>query len=220
MLMANDEFVKNDLVTNDGLMVGDDVYDQSTPDIKRQRTNRGFELAAGEGNRHWFVLMCRTGSELLIRDELENRNIGVFAPKKNGKKKQHRGRWIKLPDRAVFGGYVFVHVPYDGDVFTALTSFDQAYGLLRRDEWFVRINETNMLKMMIKDQSGQYCAEIKRGLFGWIRLGMKVRITDGAFFGQDAIVNRVMGDEIEVIIKIMGCDAKKKMPLDSIEERT
>lgn len=219
MLMVNDEFVKNGLITNDGLMVGDAAGSVSQ-DSDRARIERGFLRASNDGNRSWFVLLCRTGSELLIREELEIRNIGVFAPKKIGRKKQHRGRWIKSPDRAVFSGYVFVHVPKDSGVFAALTSFDQAYGMLRRDEWYVRIHDTNILKMMIKDQSGEYCAEIRRGMFGWIKLGGKVRIIDGAFYGQTAIVNRVTDDEVELVVKVMGKNAKMKMPLDSIEERT
>lgn len=219
MLMVNDKFVKNNLVTNDGLMVGDLVTQSSATDTERERIERGFKLAAQMPNRNWFVLMCRTGSELLIRQELENRKIDVFAPKKDGGKVRIGNRYVKRPDRAVFGGYVFVNVSQNGDVFAALKSIDEAYGFLMHGERAKVVPISNMLKMMANDQAGVYGRKIVLSHYDWVSQGVEVTITEGAFEEMSAIVNRVLKGQVEVLVDIMGSKRKTILPLDLIEKR-
>jgi transcription antitermination factor NusG len=217
--MANNEFVENKLMTNDGLMVGDDVTSQSMADIDRARIDCGFKLAVGHANRRWMVLMCRTGSELMIRDELENREIEVFAPKKDGGKVRIRNRYMKRPDRAVFGGYVFINIPHLGAVIAALGSIKPAYGLLMVDENPMVVPISNMLKMMANDEAGVYGRKFVSTHFDWVVPGIRVTITDGAFEEMPAIVNRVTNGNVELYVDIMGRKTKTTLPLDLIEKR-
>lgn len=219
MLMTNDEFVKNNLITNDGLMVGDPVYGKSKHDLERERIERGFRIASTNTNQHWFVLLCRTGSELLIRDELDNRGVEVYAPDIVPKKKRIRGRWVRPNNRAVFGGYVFLNVPYDGDVFAAISSLDNAYQLVSLNDKPVIVPEYKILIMRMKHSSGVYGEIDTNTEFSWIKEGAKCIIRDGYFEGVEAIITRVTDTRAYVWADAICGKIKLDFSLDMIEER-
>lgn len=218
MLMVNDEFVKNGLVTNDGLMVGDSVPNQSNNDTDRDLMERGFLRASQAEFSNWYILMCRTGSELTIRDELKKHKIGVFAPTMSGKKVRRKGKNVWLPDRAVFGGYVFVCLPLDAAVMAAVKSLDHSYGLLMGSELPIHVPISNILIMMDKDAKGHYGKRVQMIGNDWIRKGAKVCITEGSIDFVYGVVGRVMSDRAEVLVKCMGAYRKMIVPLDSLSQ--
>lgn len=213
--MANDQY--DQPVTNDGLKIGDIVTEPSRADGDRMRIEMGFTLAAHAANRKWLVLLCRTGRELLIRDELIERGVDVFCPHLSYKKVQRRGRWFTPPDRAVFGGYVFINVMVDGDVFHALRSLDGALDVLKHGERALEVDVANILIMRLKAERGDYAQGFDPKNYTWVSAGAKARIKDGPFEYRICVVNRVMDGRVEVLIDMFGQQIKTTMPVDSLE---
>ena len=172
---------------------------------------------------YWYVLFVRTGAEERLVERLKtnfDENIfRSFVPKKTCIFRRHGEKSLFL--KVCFPGYVFIEsniaaIEFTERIFPFIHKQNEAYRFLNYgDKFDIAMREEERISLS-KVLGSDYIIDISTGF----KNGDSVKITSGAFVGNEGIISSINKGRREAVIKVslFGSVFSISVGLDIIEK--
>lgn len=198
-------------------IVGPIRFDDSERQMRLDRLGSAARMSNADSP--WFAVRCMTGRERAVNNSLTDLGIAALVPMRKGPDLRRRHRVIEGQMMPVIHGYVLVQMASEPIFLDAMKGIEHVIevlgGCLRPRP--MKSAEVNHFKDMA--DNGAYDWERSCGLN--VTRGEQVRITDGPFHGNIAVVvtpNRKGRGDIVVIVRMFGGDVPVNIPLALVEK--
>ena len=167
----------------------------------------------------WYVLCVQTGRERETGEAVRECGAEVLVPMRKGKQRKRRGRILPAVDEVLMVGYVLVRTAGTAEAMSGLMSFERVVGVLGGWEHPFPVSTGRVQDLIGKASGGRY--DWDRECSITVRAGELVRISEGLFGGNNAVVITPNGQgkgDVVVEVEMFGQKTPVIFPLVMLEK--
>ncbi len=164
--------------------------------------------------KQWFVAQTQPGKETLSQAHLERQSFPSFLPVYL--KTIRHARQEKEVLRPLFPGYIFVEIDPERDQWRSINGTRGISALLTQDNKPIPV-PLPIIQQLQNEQ--KETGAISLDALGLFKIGEKVRLTEGAFEDQVAVISALSDkDRAKVLLQFMNRTIEVEAPLTTLEK--